>query len=421
MRPRRRKFLFLLGGVLTAVLGLAGARFLFVEYELAQARAALERRDATAALERLQGVRRLDADNAEAHFLTARAYRRQGRLDRVRDHIERAWKAGYPVRRLEREQWLALAQAGQMDQAEPHIRELLLNPGGDGPEICEAFVNGYLRNYRFTQALRIIEAWEADYPQDPQPHVCRGIIAQHLKRWPKAETHLREALQHNPERTDIRLRLAEVLAELHKYDEAEREYRRCLDEEPDKSEALAGWARCLMHQGREEKAGQIFRRIVESEPENFSARLGLGKLALSRGKPQEALEWFEPLVEDFPSNLQVRYSLASAFQAAGRREKASQHFEFAASANEALTRVQRLTEKVMQNPELVKPRYEIGVTLLKYDSPKDGLGWLHSVLNLAPDHQPTHRALAEYYRKQGNVKLARRHARRAKQAGTGEG
>ena len=66
-------------------------------------------------------------------------------------------------------------------------------------------------------------------------------------------------------------------------------------------------------------------------------------------------------------------------------------------------------EKLITQPEDAELRYQIGSTLLRYDSPSDGLGWLLSVLDVDPHHRPTHAVLAEYYAGKGNEKLAEHH------------
>ena len=108
--------------------------------QLAIARRALRDRDADMALNAVREAARLTPNYGEVHFTMARVFRRQGHLDKVHESLEQAAKLGVTRNRIRREEWLAMAQAGQMKEARPHLSELLINPGDDGPEICEAYV-----------------------------------------------------------------------------------------------------------------------------------------------------------------------------------------------------------------------------------------------------------------------------------------
>lgn len=373
------------------------------------ARRALQARDARRALEHLQAVEPAAPDHAELNFLLARTYRRLGRLDLVRTRIERAWKSGYSIDRLKREQWLALAQAGQLREAEPHLPRLLAEPGEDGPEICEAFINGYLQTYRFQEAAGLLDAWQADYPNDPQPEYIRGLYAEHNGRDSEAAEAYRRALRLAPDRRDVRMALAQVLVDLRRHDEAAEQIGRLLKEDPENPDLRAGWGQCLMEQGRLSQAREIFVGLLKAHPDHFGSRLALGQLEFKAGRPQDALKWLEPVVEEQPLHYSARFALASALQAAGRREEAARHFEYVAAAQRGLSRARELMDRVKADPKDTELRYQIGTILLQYDSPAEGAGWLRSVLELQPDHRPTHLALADYYEGRANRSLAERH------------
>ena len=57
---------------------------------------------------------------------------------------------------LKREELLTLAQTGQLSKAEPHLPKLLIDAREDGPEICEAFVRGYLDTFRLDRAFELL-------------------------------------------------------------------------------------------------------------------------------------------------------------------------------------------------------------------------------------------------------------------------
>lgn len=415
--PKSRLWKSLLfGGAALVILGLCLARPALLEYRLWQARRALNDRDAQQALAWLESAEHLDANRSDVHFWKARAYRRLGLYDKVRSALDHAARLGHSIDQLKREDLMALAQSGQFSKAESHLPNLLMDAGQDGPEICEAFVRGYMNAFRLDRALELLDAWQVDYPDDPQPHFCRGVFRERQENWPEATEAFRRALELAPHRDDVRLHLAQVLREQRQYQEAEEHYRFCLERKPDEPEVLAGWGECLRDQRKLDQARQVFARLLERSPDHFDSRLAMGEIELDSSHAQQALRWLVPAADERPHNANVRFALANALSQSGQGEQAREHFEFAAASQTAKIRVQSLLPRVVDEPDNVEYRYEIGVNLLKYGEPSNGVVWLRSALEVDPDHRPAHTALADYYRDQGNDTLAARHRHLTKEA-----
>ena len=417
LRLRRRRLVLLAFVAATAAL-VCAAPSLWTRYHLAAARAALTSRDSERALSHLRLSARFGAEHPERHFLLARTYRRLGRFDLVREHLEKAWRSGFDKERIRREEWLCQAQAGQLSQAAPHLARLLKDPRGDGPAICEAFVDGYFASYRFAEALPLLTAWQADYPDDPQPHVFLGLFYRHTSKFPQAAEAWRKALELAPHRLDVRARLGRVLVQMHEYAEAAHHFQVCLEAAPRDVDYLCGWGQCLLGLGRATEARQVFTDVLRLEPGHFEARALAGQLAANAGQAAEAVALLRPLSRERPTDPEVRYALAMALVANGEADEARDHFRFVAEARQHMQEVQNLTVQVHQQPNDSDLRYRIGTLLLKYDEPSHGAAWLRSVLNLNPAHRPAHAALAEYYRSVGNERSADEHLRLA--GGTGE-
>lgn len=374
-----------------------------------RAQAALHRHRPSDADQWIAAARRLDKDNAQIHFLSARVARRIGDAAGLRSHLERAAELGWPANQLEREWILAQAQAGMLQQAEPHLQELLLNPGDDGAEILAAYINGFVHHYRFARAHKLLEVWEKDFPQDPQPHVMRGKLQHRWKNLPLAEREFRAALLRDPDTFEARFGLAQVLAGQHKYQEAERQFQACLSERPGDPDLLSGWADCLVNLGRMEEAGDVLRRIIATRPDDCFARLGLAKIAMAADRVEEALEWLTPAVKTCPKRPDLRYVYAQALLAGGRRDEAAGHFEYFDEANSALRRVSELTLHLVSEPDDLQARFEVGRLYIQYGSAEEGANWLKTVLAVDDDHRPTHQLLAEYYEQTGDSEQARHH------------
>ena len=406
MFSKRSFLLVLLAGVVIA--GIAGWKPITIRYGISQARQALDGRDTATALEWLTTNVRLAPDNAETRFWLARTYRRMGRLNDTREQIERAWKLGYPVESLEREQWLTLAQSGQLQEAEKHLPDLLTAPGDDGREICEAYVTGYLLNYRLRRVFQLLDAWRRDYPEDPQPYVIQGKVYESHQNAKKAIENYQRALELDATLTTTRLSLAHLLVEVHQQQQAAQQFQLCLADDPQNVDALAGWSQCLSVMGDHKQARAILEGVLERKPEHLPARIALGALELSAGHPQRALKWLQSAADDDPWDSPLRYQLAQALQRSGRAEDAKPHFQFASDAQQARARVQILVERLEQAPEDPELRYEIGAALSEFD-PQDSADWLRSAVELNPDHLRAHQGLQRHYARHGPADLAQRH------------
>ncbi|MBI5757243.1 MAG: tetratricopeptide repeat protein [Planctomycetales bacterium] len=306
-----------------------------------------------------------------------------------------------------------MAQAGQLREAEPHLAELMIHPEEDGPEICEAFINGFLLAYRFGDAARLLDVWQADFPDDPQAHYIRGMLATSSGDNKNAVASLRLALRLAPHRKDIRQDLADLLVTLHEFGEAEQLFRKSLQNDSENPELLIGLGTCLVERGDMLAGRQAFERALRKAPNLHTARLALGRLELKLDHASEAITLLSPLATERAYDSAVRFSLALALQAAGRSDEAKEHFQFVDKAQRAIDRMQFLMDEAKKKTDDAEVRYQIGMICLKYESPTNGVKWLLSVLNLQPDHQPTHAALAQYYRSLGNERLAVEHERQA--------
>jgi tetratricopeptide (TPR) repeat protein len=366
-------------------------------FALMQARSALSSRDLDASLEWIEIVDWLDIRNAEAALLKARISRRKGELGDARDWLQKALDRGCPQKDVRREQTLAFAQAGQMREAEPQLRALLLDPGDDAQEICEAFASGYYLNHELKKAAALIDSWAADFPEDPQPWLFRGRIQKSQQEPKLAESAFREALKRDPNFVDAWPELGEVLIEQLRPEEALAAFQRCLELAPDHDNARVGIAAAYVVLGKPEKALPELNRVLENRPHLQTALLQRGKLHMEAARYDDAVKDFRTLCQVAQGVPGHRYQLAMALRSAGHVDEARGHFEFAEKGRTALRAVDMVTLRVSENPEDLKARFELGTTLLEYGDPTQGVAWLRSILEYAPEHREALKALTLYY------------------------
>jgi len=71
---------------------------------------------------------------------------------------------------------------------------------------------------------------------------------------------------------------------------------------------------------------------------------------------------------------------------------------------------------MLNDPDNVSLRHETGVIYLALGHEEEAARWFQSVLQLDPDHAPTHRVLADYFQKHGDAQRAEHHRQKAEKS-----
>ena len=377
------------------------------------ARGALDVHDPEAALSSLAWARWLGPPSGEVEFLTARAHRKLGQLEAVPRELRRALELGYPRSAIHREELLARAQAGDLSEISRDLNQMLVEPGADGPHICEAYANGLLAIHQFELAELVLENWEQAYPDDPGPHLLRGRMLQFRDEHTAAEAEYESALKKQPGFTRAAFHLGRLKLDQNQPQEAVPYFERCLGGIL-RGPAMLNLARCDLRLGNTDPARERLKRVAAldpaerdragrflGEPEEFdSVALELGRLELAENRPEKAIEWFRRALAKNENDVDARYSLGLALRQVGKAEEAQQELERANAARAALSEVGELLGKLREQPDSAEIRRRIGALFLEHGSARTALFWLNSALADNPDDPPTHRLLAEYYEKQ---------------------
>ncbi len=351
--------------------------------------------------------------NAEWHYLSAIVSRRALNFEQVESHLRHANELGWDVTDLEYQQTLAQAQTGQFDMVENRWATLFETAGSDGPEICRSYVNFLLARFRLEEVSTILNGWRKDFPDDPGPDVIEGTITAQLLQWKKAEELYLKALQIDPTLDEARVKLAEALMKQLRFDEAEEQLRLVSAETAKTPDVIASNAHCVAQQGRLDEALQILETASKNNPSNIRLLAEMGRLQLMRADNKGAIMSLARVLEKEPENTEIRYAYAQALRNDGHEKEAQGHFRLVDQGTKALRELSRLTQEVVAHPEDVETRFQVGQITWKWKSRRDGLAWLRSVLEFAPDHKPTHALLAEHYEQEGDHQKAEFHRRKS--------
>jgi tetratricopeptide (TPR) repeat protein len=348
-------------------------------------------------------------DSGEVHFAAARAARRAGAYSEARDHLAHCQRLRWPTEALTLERELALAQRGELGEAEGRLLELAHSGHPDARWILEALALGCIATYRLPGALHCAEQLLRLQPDHPQALVCRGWALEQLQRFEEALNDYRRAVALAPANEWARLSLAEVLLHLGQPAEAAEQFECLLRRRPDNAAFRLGLARCRVRLGQVTEARRLLDGLLAEaldEPPVLSER---GRLALQEGQKEEAERLLRQALERAPADRQAADALAQCLQATGRSAEAEEYRTRARRIEADQNRLTELAQRIVQAPRAPAERAEAGVLCLRLGREAQGLHWLRSALHEDPGQPVAHQTLAGYYEDRGQPERAARH------------
>jgi len=419
-RPYRRRVVRLILLVVVLVGLLFALRPARIQWALRSGQQALSEADARSALESFEAARELAPDDPEIHFWLARAARKLGDPEGLRHHLDEARRLGFLNQNRLRNEWrLFQAQTGNVSAAEPFLANMLMDPD-DSVEACEAFTLGYCLNLNFDRARDLIDAWEADHPEDYRPKFYRAQILAGNESWADGEKSYRAVLELQPDDARAKLGLAECLLEQRSFDEVKGLLDEVLSQQPDNVTALMRYARLAREQQDYSTAEEKLRRVVAVKEDHFEAQILLAKVLLASDQAEDAAILAQKLVNQWPDDLAAVYTLAQALRSVGKTAEAEKYFDHYAELGDVLGELERLKLEIQSSPSDIETRLRLGELVMAHMSREEGAAWLQSVLFMEPDHPIANQRLAEYYSRMGNTELAQTFQRRSDQSDSTE-
>ena len=385
------------------------------------------------ALQWMRWAGSLGSNSSEYWFARSRIARKLALNEERVECLTRARDRGAPRKSLELEVILADAQRGQLNRLRQQLSELL-NAGGPGDEIGNAYAEGCLISYQLDEALSMLAVWQADYPNDGRPHFLRGRILEHRTNLPGAEEEFKKALEKQPKFAAAAYNIGQTLVNEQKPEAAMPYFRICKSYLGTPVPGLVAEAYCLRLLRRYEDAKECLStaeradsglallgfRLVGEPFESAHSKLiaEQGRLAAEMGDHLGAVTYLERALAAAPLDWRIRYQLALSQRQVGEVERARENLQIVEETKEALATCDRLFDDLRKDPGNVPARLHIGKIFLKYLSENQGLVWLNSVLDLDEHNGDAHRLLAEYFESQASthpelVEPALKHRKRA--------
>ncbi len=353
--------------------------------------------DAKSATRYIEWSRLVWRQSPEAAMAEARLARRASKLDDFAQQLKRARYLGITPERADREAFLASAQGGQLRLVEGKLSEMIETSGNDGPQICEAFAQGYMRMRDYNSALTLLKAWAKDYPKDARPYAWIGLIYAEMQTNEEAEDAFRTALRLDERNARAAQGLGTLLLELKRPSEAIPVFRVAVDNDAVGPEAVVGLASSLQSLSKADEAMSILETGSKRFPGNDSILGATADAYIKEGKYGEAEKLLAPKIKTGTRRRELRYFYAIALRGLGRSDDAAEHFAYAAEANEKMVEANHRVAEVADRPNDAQLRSSIGETYLRYGNIEDGLMWVNSALEIDPDNYLAHVSLADYY------------------------
>ena len=407
--PKRRIWIGLFLLVASVMMWFAGVPAALLHSRVS---AQLANRDYEAAEDTLALIRTLGVSNPETVFWHARLNRKLLQVADVPGQLQSAAAGGFSSDAIRREFLLLQAQTGQIAEVMGDLKQMMVEPGADGAEICEAYTNGALIAGATDQAVAILPVWKADFPQDPQAHYAHARLLEFQGRMEQAVAELRLAISLRNTHWPSRYALGRILLGQNRVDEALSEFEAATAMRHN-SAVLYQKARCCRALGRTEEAQLLLIEVVKlpqqeiitgflrvGEPlRGLPIQFELGTLELSIRNYDAALKWLNQVLDSDPRNVDARYSRAIAMRELKQTEAANRDFSEVQQVRERLKEVDRLVDEINHAPDMphLEKRCRVGELLLQYENSGRGELWLRETLARDPSFLPAHQLLAEHY------------------------
>ncbi len=381
-----------------------------------QARRALAAHQPERALAWMDRGAQFTAPTGTVLLLRARAYRQMGQLGDVNSALEAAAKHGAPLKDIRLESDLALAQSGQLSAVHARLPQLLIDANDDTNEVCEAFVIGYLRNQRFNDALQLLAAWIADWPNDPRPLLLRSRVWMLETQSKLATTDLQRAHELAPRDTEITYELAAIHRHQNEWAAAAQLYESCLADPKWAPRAKLGLGLCQKALGDDHASGNYLEAAAREAPQNTEALREYGRHLVEHGRYPDAAEVLQRAVDLLPYDDELHYLLAQSLQSNGDRDAAAPHFAYVSEARTAFRELRLIQDQLRKEPKNIELLTRAGEILLRYSDPEEGVVRLMAVLDQQPTNQRARQLLVDHYSKRAETRpefaaLAEEHRR----------
>ena len=207
---------------------------------------------------------------------------------------------------------------------------------------------------RYEEALDATHVAVEQRPDFALGSINLGLALNALGRSKEAETHLRHALELNPQNVNSFQKLIELLTPQGRYEEAIDLITLAAASAPDSTQAaelhfLMG--KTAQENGQPEAAAEHYVHTLEMDPHHGQTLHWLAMLRLEQQRYAEALELFQRLIALHPEDAATYSNMGIALIFLGRNDEALQRFDQALALDPTLENVRANRETLLETME----------------------------------------------------------------------
>jgi predicted Zn-dependent protease len=393
------------------VLLLAGAGlFLWFDHHLEAARQAAARGHNAVAITHLRSCRLVRAEHPEVLLLSACVARRGGAWTEAEALLDRYSELRGDDDALVLERLLLRATRGEIEATRPLLQLHIDQDDSAATLAREALAAGMLFRSRLEEADAFLTRWLEHDPDSTFAILAQGKLQDLREQSSEALRTFRRVLELDSEHDEARLRLTTILLTLSQGEEALPHLEYLRHRLPDNPEVLVQLAQALELQKRGAEARAILDDCLGRHPDHAGALAERGRIARQDGDAARSEELLRRSVQFDPGNAAAHYLLYLTLSLNNKPEEAARELEARTRIEADVQRIKELISGDLQaRPNDPAVQHEIALITLRAGRPREAHRWLLNALQVGPDHVPTHRALAAYYRETGNPVLSARH------------
>jgi mono/diheme cytochrome c family protein/Flp pilus assembly protein TadD len=302
------------------------------------------------ALERLDQVGWLAPEDPQADLLRAACYlhldwpeRWQAALASARQHDAAASQLD-AASRLGSIRWEANQQIPENAAGD------LLAAGVAPQEVVTAMFFGLLSQGEAARAEALLDAWQADEPEEPQGMFLRGVYAWWNGAEQEAEAAFAKTLEVQPGHEMTQLAMAELLAQQERLNLAAARFAELAGRISGWDRPRLGLAETLRKQGRLDEARRVLEGVQDDGAVAPDTALELAQLDYESGEYSEAVKWFERADLNRPLEADTLRAAASAFAYDGDLNDAQRWFGIVERTHNRYRRLQDLEIRLSLEP-----------------------------------------------------------------------
>jgi tetratricopeptide (TPR) repeat protein len=283
----------------------------------AQAKAAQQGGDNTAAIEKYRAMLKLAPHLAPAYNNLGRLYFNEHDYSRAVQALKQGLELNPDMPTASALLGLSYVELGEDEKAEPLLEAAVrANPDDDNAEM--ALARSLIHLGRYNQATPYLRSYLDHHPQDQQAWYLLGKTYLQL-----SQDALGKINQIDPNSVVAHEIAGEIDESMHNYDGALVEYKKAVDMAPQQPGTHMHMADTFSTMGKWDSAQTEFKAELANDPNNCTARWMLANATLeASGSTEDALSGLNQAIERCPNLMQARVDRGRALIKLNRQKEA---------------------------------------------------------------------------------------------------